>query len=53
MNMHLLVGTRHGSLIQYPGNYVKVNNMLEIDIFRNSLQKNVGVLKVIYEGLGA
>ena len=27
--------------------------MLEIDFFRNSSQKNVGVLKVIFVGLGA
>ena len=30
----------------------KFNHMLEIDIFRNSLQKNVGVLRGAFQGFG-
>ena len=48
--MHSLTGIEHDKPIQYHGNYIEVkkcNHMLEIDIFRNSSQWNVGVLIIL------
>ena len=48
INMYLLIKTNHNILKQYHWNYIevrKISYMLEIDIFRNSPQRNLGVLR--------
>ena len=54
-NMHLLIEIRHDTLIKCKWSCIEVekfNNMLEIDIFRNSSQRSLGVLRDGFEGLG-
>ena len=46
--MYKFIKIRHAILIECHGNYMemtKVKFMLEIDIFRNSSQKKMGVLR--------
>ena len=53
--MYKFIKIMHDILIECHGNYMemkKVNYMLEIDIFRNSSQKNWGVLRGAYQGFG-
>ena len=53
--MYIFIKIRHDNLIQGHGSYMmmkKFNYMLEIDILRNSSQKNVGVLRGAFEGFG-
>ena len=45
MNMYKFIQIRHDILIQCHG-----NNMLEIDILRNSPQNNLGVLRGAFKG---
>ena len=48
INMYLLIKTKHSILKLYHWNYIevrKISYMLEIDIFRNSSQRNLGVLR--------
>ena len=47
--MYILIKIRHNILIQYHGIWIEVkkksNQMLEFDIFRNSSQRNMGVMR--------
>ena len=48
INMYIFIKIVHDILIRGHGNYMmkkKFNYMLEIDILRNSSQKNLGVLR--------
>ena len=52
--MYKLIEIRHNIIIQYYGNYMikNFNYMPEIDILRNSSQKNFGVLRGDFVGVG-
>ena len=55
INTYKFIKIRHDIHFQCHGNYMemkKVNYMLEIDILRNSSQKDVGVLRDAFEGFG-
>ena len=56
INMYKFIKIRHDIHIQCHGNYMerkKVNyTVLEIDILRNSSQKDLGVLRDAFEGFG-
>ena len=49
--MYKFIKIRHDIIKQYHGNYKemkKFNSKLEVEIFRNPSQKNLGVLTCIY-----
>ena len=53
--MNKFIESRHDILIQCNENNMemkKINYMLEIDILRNSSQKNLGVLRGAFSGFG-
>ena len=53
--MYKFIKIRHDIIKQCHGNYKEMKNFnykLEIEIFRNSTQNNLGVLKVFFQGFG-
>ena len=53
--MYKFIKIRHDIIKQCHGNYKEIkkfNNKLEIEIFRNSILKHLGVLRFLFKGLG-
>ena len=53
--MYTFIKIRHDILYPYQGDYMEMknkNNMLKIDILRNSSQIFLGVLRGVFQGFG-